>query len=218
VTFDDPLFALRVLYVGKPGSGKSFRMLADLAPLPRVVLFDTQGRYVRPFPFEKELRVLLAPFDIVEARQLEGYLRARLTKSFSALVYAVADRERAFEAVCRLVTGAKEIAFGVDEARLVCSPTYIGPQFSRVVNWRGDCVRLFANSQRPAHLHTDLRAAATDWFVFTTTGQHDLASMDACGVPVHEAGAAVLPRRAFLHYRDTGDWYLDKTAVSGGNS
>ncbi len=193
-------------------------MLADLAPLPRVVLFDTQGRYVRPFPFEKELRAMLAAFDTVEARQLEGYLRARLTKTFSALVYAVADRERAFEAVCRLVTGAQEVAFGIDEARLLCRSNYIGPQFSRIVNWRGDRVRLFANTQRPAHLHTDLRAAATDWIVFTTTGEHDLASMDACGVPVHEAGVSSLPRRAFLHYRDSGDWYIDETGVDGGNS
>lgn len=205
MVFDDPLFALRVALVGKPGTGKSDKMLSLLRGFPRVVLFDSLGRYVKPLPFESRIRKLLGGFDRVEACRLADYLRERLCGEFRCVVYAVADRELWFEVVCCLVAGAQEIVFAVDEARMICSPqTPLGRHFSRIVNWRGDRVRLFWNSQRPAQVHNDLRAAATDWFVFQTTGANDLKSLDAEGVPVYEANVAGLARRAFLYYRHDG--------------
>lgn len=207
----DPLFALRALFIGTLGTGKSHKMLECLRAFPRAVLFDTQGRYLKPEPAMADL---LAGFDTVESRELESYLRDRLDAEFSCVVYTTGDLDRWFEAVCRLVRGAGEITFAVDEARLVMHQG-CGEQALLVINWRGDHVRLLANTQRPAHLHTDLRAAASHWFVFKTTSGRDLESMAAEGVPVYEAGVESLPERGFLYHERGGRWYRDLTAARG---
>lgn len=208
----DPLYALRALFIGTLGTGKSHKMLECLREFPRAVLFDPQGRYLKPEP---AIGKLLAGFDNVEARELESYLRARLdAPEFSCIVYAETETEKWFEAVCRLVRGAGEITFAIDEARLVCHQS-CGEQARLIFNWRGDRVRVLANTQRPAHLHTDLRAAATHWFVFQTSSGRDLESMVAEGVPVYDAGVENLPRRGFLAYERGGRWYRDLTAARG---
>ena len=212
----DPLFTRRVLLVGKPGTGKSAKMLALLRDEARVVLFDTQGRYSQPQAFDSYIVGLLSGFDFLSAADLEEYLRARLAlPSFRCVVSTPYNRAAWFERCCRLVTGAGRIAFGVDEARLLCPTTKITPQFSRIVNYRGDQVTLYANTQRPAQVHNDLTAAVTDWFVFQVTNKNDLARLDAEGVPVYENGVQGLPSWGFLYYCHDGAFHLDLSAGKG---
>lgn len=180
---DDPLYALRVLLVGKPGTGKSAKMLELARRFPRVVIFDSRGRFSHPLPEDKYIRLLLRGFDLLALGQLENFLRDRLlAPTLRCVVGTASELEESFEWVCRLVTGAEEICF-----------------------W-------LANSQRPAHLHTDLRAAATHWIVFKTDLPHDLRAMQEAGVPVEETRVTSLPHRGFLFYQDTGAWKVDLSA------
>lgn len=185
-------------------------MLSDLRQHPRTILFDTSGRFAATFPEDHYIRRLLAGFDFLEARQLENYLGSRLLRPrLRVVVAAPYDRDNAFEATCRLVTGAKELTFGVDEA----GDLPADEQFKRVIRWRGDRVRLYATAQRPVNLHNDLRSAGSDWCVFQMVNDNDLDVLRACSLPVDDAGVQTLPPRAFLYWRNDGHWHIDKSDV-----
>jgi hypothetical protein len=193
--------------VGRKGAGKSTRVRTLIQYAPRIVAWDPMGDYDAVIPDQ---------FDDVDDELSAYLLAAAKAKHFACAVVpsVIGDDDDAddlaapFDRVCRLVYSHERLLFVVEEAPLICTPTYMPSAFGTMVRTgRHRSIDICWTAQRAGEVSRAL-TSATDIFIFySQTEPRDLdAIADRCGGPT-----AV--RVAELHEHESFTWDVIRREV-----
>jgi len=174
--------------VGRKGSGKSRKFRELMQRSPRLVVFDTMGEHS------------WIPNRFHDLNDLSEFLAWASTQRTCAVsLIPEADLDADFATLCEWVYEDGNLTLGVEEAAMLCQPSYLPPEFDRIVRLgRHRRVNMVWTSQRMAEVARRL-TAATDLFVlFTHSEPRDLDAMaERCGRDVAER-VARLPLHGWL--------------------
>lgn len=147
------------LFVGMPGSGKTFLFSEQLKDMDRLIVFDPAADYklasIKAYP-----RIS----DIVPELRKDAF-RIRLES----------DSREMLEAVSEICWNVGNVTLAVDELSLFCGPNSIGYHFGKALRLgRHRRVNVLGTTQRPADIHTIFKSVANQWFLFQTYNPRDI--------------------------------------------
>jgi hypothetical protein len=152
--------------VGRKGSGKSTQFREVLQRCPRLFLFDAMGehRWV-PNRFT----------DLDAVLEFLAWVEASKVPTFAGGYIPEGGLEQDFRCLSDELYETGNVTFGVEEVAMLCSPSYLPPEFDRIVRLgRHRRVNVIWTAQRMAEVARRL-TAATDYFVlFAHTEPRDL--------------------------------------------
>lgn len=168
--------------VGRKGSGKSTKMREILERCPCLFLMDTMGEHS------------WIPNRFSDLRQAYRFLSwASAQKYFAGALIPLRSLEKEFVLLADLVYLAGNLTFGVEEAPMFCQPSYLPPQFDRIVRLgRHRKINLVWTAQRMAEVARRLTAATDAFVLFAHTEPRDLGAIaERCGSEVAEQVVAL---------------------------
>lgn len=189
------------LYLGKRGSGKTYRLSQDLKGERRVIVWDL----LRERAYEKYQA--LESFDDLCTVLGENttVLRARYSPTGDVPI------QQDFDRVCEAVLESRGFVFAVEEIDLVSSPRRMPHPLERIVSiGRHYDLSLYAASRRPHAIHPHIRAQAHQITTFIQTEPRDIKWLQE----VMGERALGVPR---LGRFKSIDWRDDSPTTKGGD-
>ena len=150
------------LFVGKTGSGKTYKVARMIAGCDRVIMFDTQGKdYTDGVMF----------YDMGELRRF--WLKVHRDKF--RLIYRPIDPLREFEEICRLAFACKGLTVIAEELPSLCTSQIINEQLRKLI-FRGrlNDIHFIGLMQRPIGIHRDITSQASEIFIFNIDEPRDV--------------------------------------------
>ena len=176
--------------VGRKGSGKSTKMREILERCRRLFVMDPMGEHS------------WIPNRFSDVRQAYQFLGWASTQQYCAgALIPQRSLEKEFAVLAELVYLSGNLTFGVEEVPMFCQPSYLPPQFDRIVRLgRHRKINLVWTAQRMAEVARRLTAATDVFVLFAHTEPRDLdAIAERCGSEVAKQLAA-LPVHGYVNW------------------
>jgi hypothetical protein len=171
-----------VACIGTKGSGKSTVFAALLKRRERVVVWDAMGEHA------------WVPNRLESPEALRAFLQwSRKRERFAASYVPGGDLTEEIEEVAGMVYARGDLAFGIEELPLVCSPSYVPPVLGKLIRTgRHKRLDVFWTCQRISEVGRIFTALADEFIFFLQREPRDLdAISDRCGRDVSEKVAAL---------------------------
>jgi hypothetical protein len=168
--------------VGVKGSGKSTAFAAILRRRERIVIWDSMGEHA------------WVPNRLESPEALRAFLQwSRKRSQFAASYIPSGDLAEEVEEVAGMVYARGNLAFGVEELPLVCSPSYIPPVLGKLIRTgRHRRIDVVWTCQRAGEVARLVTAQTDEFILFSQREPRDLDSIsDRCGRDVAERVAAL---------------------------
>lgn len=161
--------------IGRKGSGKSTFARRMLEHCPRLFLFDVMGEH-RWIP--NTFRDIEKADEFLAWGEREEYFAGRYVP--------VGDVAEEFTELAEIVFEQGDMTFAVEEVPLLCSASYLPPEFGRLVRLgRHRQVNLVWTAQRAAEVSRTLTAMTDIFVLFSSTEPRDLEAIaDRCGAEI----------------------------------
>jgi hypothetical protein len=168
--------------VGVKGSGKSTAFAAILRRRERIVIWDSMGEHA------------WVPNRLESPEALRAFLQwSRKRSQFAASYIPSGDLTEEVEEVAGMVYARGDLAFGIEELPLVCSPSYVPPVLGKLIRTgRHKRLDVFWTCQRIAEVSRIFTSLSDEFVFFSQREPRDLdAIADRCGRDVAERVAAL---------------------------
>jgi hypothetical protein len=168
--------------IGVKGSGKSTAFAALLKRRERLIVWDAMAEHS------------WIPNRLESPEALRTFLQwSRKRERFAASYIPSGDLGEEVEEVARMVYARGDLAFGIEELALVCSPSYIPPVLGRLVRTgRHKRLDVIWTCQRVSEVARIVTALTDEFVLFSQREPRDLdAISDRCGRDVSEKVAAL---------------------------
>jgi hypothetical protein len=214
---------ISILY-GKPGAGKTCRMLYEVSLSPRVVLLDAKCGELARLPGYDHLWPSWAPGS---GRRRGGWLdryvvdylrgvreRGEVSPAFRVVVHVRESFAEQFEAVAALLRHVRGCVLAVDELSifLPAGSSRVPPAIQSIfVSGRHDGIEFMGTVQRPVLAHPTVRALAGRLMVYRITEANCLDALGAYLPPDLLAAVPLLENQVCVDWSDGGESYIDWT-------
>jgi hypothetical protein len=168
--------------VGSKGTGKSTVFAAILKRRERIVVWDSMAEHS------------WIPNRLESPEALRAFLQwSRKRSQFAASYIPSGDLSEEVEEIAGMIYARGDLAFGVEELPLVCSPSYIPPVLGRLVRTgRHKRLDVIWTCQRASEVARIVTALTDEFVLFSQREPRDLdAISDRCGRDVSERVAAL---------------------------
>lgn len=206
--------SLTLLY-GKSLTGKTARMVHELADDDRVVIVDAKCNqlvalrgYVHLWPGLSENKV-----PVWSDREVVCFFREHLLSPFRVVVHCRSFQREHLELLCGLVLAVKNCVLAVDELGLFIPPGAAGvlpPQITSViVSGTHDGIRFVGTAQRPSLVHKTARANAARTLIYRVTEADDVVLVGKLLPDVLAEKVSTLPDYCCIDWADARPAFLD---------
>jgi hypothetical protein len=155
--------------IGHKGTGKSTALIELLERRDRILLFDPKGEHE------------WLPNELSSPESLEEFLRwARKRDQWAAGYVPGEDLEAEAETICEAAYKRGDLALGIEEVSLFCSPNYLPSKVQKLVlTGRHREVDVFWSAQRFGECSRTLTSQTDEFIFFLQTEPRDLDSIAA---------------------------------------
>lgn len=191
-----------VAIIGRKGTGKSTKLAEILAEQDRVLIFDPMAEHD------------FIPNETDSLDELREFFKWNRKKAQWAATYVPGEEiEEDVEEVAKIVYGRGDLAFGIEEVPLICSPGHLPPMLGKLVRTgRHKRLNIYWTAQRAGECSRTLTSLTDEFILFSQTEPRDLDAIAArCGSPVADQ-VAQLGAHDFITW-DVARRQLTQTAL-----
>jgi hypothetical protein len=194
------------LFVGKSFTGKTARLLHEIAREPRVVLVDGKCAGLAELSgFDHLWPEYLPEHDAWRDACVPDYFRVA-GERFRVCVHFRSSWAENLNLLCYLLQRVRRLVLAIDELSLfipVGSHSALPESVAAVlVSGTHDGIRVLGTVQRPSMVHVTARANCGHWFIFRVTEQNDLDAVRPYVSDGLHARIAELPDFVYVDARE----------------